>query len=36
MWLHHDLVVQPPVLTYLGHVLAHPSYEESAWEMVTT
>ena len=30
------LDVRPPILTYLGHVLAHPPHEEHAWELVTT
>ena len=29
-WQHQQLSVRPPILTYLGHVLAHPSREETA------
>ena len=35
-WQGQRLDVRPPILTYLGHVLAHPSHEEHAWELVTT
>ena len=28
--------MRPPILTYLGHVLAHPTQEETTWDMVTT
>ena len=35
-WQHQQLPVRPPILTYLGHVLAHPTQEETAWDMVTT
>ena len=29
-WQHQQLSVRPPILTYLGHVLAHPTQEETA------
>ena len=35
-WQHQQIPVRPPILTYLGHVLAHPMQEETAWDMVTT
>ena len=35
-WQHQELPVRPPILTYLGHVLAHPTPKETAWDMVTT
>ena len=35
-WQHQLIPVQPPIMTYLGHVLAHPSQEDTAWDMVTT
>ena len=35
-WQGQRLDVRPPILTYLGHVLAHPSHEEHTWELVTT
>ena len=35
-WQQHLIPVRPPILTYLGHVLAHPTQEETAWDMVTT
>ena len=35
-WQGQSLDVRPPILTYLGHVLAHPSQEEHAWELVNT
>ena len=28
--------MRPPIVTYLGHMLAHPTQEETAWDMVTT
>ena len=28
--------VRPPISTYLGHVLAHPTQEDTAWDMITT
>ena len=28
-------MIRPPILTYLGHLLAHPSHEDQAWDMVT-
>ena len=28
--------MRPPILTYLGYVLAHPTQEKTAWDMVTT
>ena len=28
--------MRPPILTYLGHVLAHPTQQETAWDRVTT
>ena len=33
---HQQLPVRPPILTYLGHVVAHPTQEETALDMVTT
>ena len=27
--------MRPPILTYLGHVLAHPSDENHVWDLVT-
>ena len=35
-WQHQLIPVCPPILTYLGHVLAHPTQEETTWDMVTT
>ena len=35
-WQHQLIPVRPPILTYLGHILAHPTQEETAWGMVTT
>ena len=35
-WQHQQLPVRPPILTYLGHVPAQPTQEETAWDMVTT
>ena len=35
-WQHPLIPVRPPILTYVGHVLAHPTQEETAWDMVTT
>ena len=35
-WEHQLIPVRPPILTYLGHVLAHPTQEDTAWDMVTT
>ena len=35
-WQHQLISVRPPILTYLGHVLAHPTQEDTAWVMVTT
>ena len=35
-WQRQLVLVRPPILTYLGHVLAHPSQEDTAWETVTT
>ena len=35
-WQHQLITVRPPILTYLGHVLAHPTQEDTAWDMVTT
>ena len=29
------MTIRPPVLTYLGHILAHPSHEDHTWDMVT-
>ena len=34
-WQHQLIPVRPPILTYLGHVLAHPTQEDTAWDMVT-
>ena len=28
-------MIRPPILTYLGHVLAHLSHEDQAWDTVT-
>ena len=30
-----QLTIRPPILTYLGHILAHTSYEDHTWDMVT-
>ena len=35
-WQHQQLPVRPRILTYLGHVLAHPTQEETARDMATT
>ena len=35
-WQHQLIPVRPPILTSLGHVLAHPTQEETTWDMVTT
>ena len=35
-WWHHQIPVGPPILTYLGHVRAHPKQEETARDMVST
>ena len=35
-WQRQLVPVRPPILTYLGHVLAHPTQEDTTWEMVTT
>ena len=35
-WQHQLIPVRPPMMTYLGHVLAHPTQEDTAWDMVTT
>ena len=35
-WQHQLIPVRPPIMTYLGHVLAHPTQEDTAWDMVTT
>ena len=35
-WHHQLIPIQPPVMAYLGHVLAHPIQEDTAWDMVTT
>ena len=35
MWQEQQLTTQPPIVTYLGHVLAHLSHEDQAWELVT-
>ena len=35
-WQHQLITVHPPILTYLGHVLAHPTQEDTTWDMVTT
>ena len=35
-WRHQLIPVRPPIMTYLGHVLAHPTQEDTAWDMVTT
>ena len=34
-WQGQQLTIRPPMLTYLGHVLAHPSHEDHTWDMVT-
>ena len=28
-------MIRPPILMYLGHMLAHPSHEDHVWDMVT-
>ena len=35
-WQHQLIPVRPPIVTYLGNVLAHPTQEDTAWDMVTT
>ena len=35
-WQHQLIPVWPPIMTDLGHVLAHPTQEDTAWNMVTT
>ena len=35
-WRHQLIPVRPPIMTYLGHVLAHPTQEDTTWDMVTT
>ena len=35
-WPHQLIPVSPPILTYLGHLLAHPTQEDTTWDMVTT
>ena len=35
-WQHQLIPVRPPIMTYLGHVLAHPEQEDTSWDMVTT
>ena len=35
-WQHQLVPVWPPIMTSLGHVLAHPAQEDTAWDMVTT
>ena len=35
-WQHQPIPVRPPIMTYLGHALAHPTQEDTAWDMVTT
>ena len=30
-WQHQLIPVRPPIMTYLGHVLAHPTQEDTAW-----
>ena len=34
-WQHQLIPVRPPILMYLGHILAHPTQEDAAWDMVT-
>ena len=34
-WQGQQLTTQPPIVTYPGHVLAHASHEDHAWELVT-
>ena len=34
-WQHQLIPVRPPILRYLGHVLAHPTQEDIVWDMVT-
>ena len=36
IWQHQQLPEHSPILKYLGHVLAQPTQEETAWDMVTT
>ena len=35
-WRQQLIPVRPPIMTYVGHVLAHPTQEDTAWDMVTT
>ena len=34
-WQGKQITTRPPVLTYLGNVVAHGSHEEQAWDLVT-
>ena len=34
-WQGQHLMIRPPILTYLGHILAHPSHNDHAWDTVT-
>ena len=34
-WQGQRLTVRPPILTYLGHIPAHPAQEDHSWDMVT-
>ena len=34
-WQHQVIPVRPPILTYLGHVLAHPTQEDTTWDIGT-
>ena len=34
-WQRHQSTIHPPTLTYLGHILAHPSREDHTWGMMT-
>ena len=35
-WQRQLIPVRPPIITYLGHVLAHFTQEDTVWDMVTT
>ena len=32
-WQGQQLTIRPPIPTYLGHIMAHPSHEDHAWGM---
>ena len=34
-WMNQALTVKHAIIIYLGHIIAHPTYEDQAWEMAT-